>query len=256
MAFTTALACLDCGDLSGSGACPSCKTINIGLSLFTAAEYGDLDAIKAKLARRPGGGGVNAVDSSGYTMLHYAAQHDRKNVVEWILQEGGNVDGPEKCGCGATPLHRAAYKGNYDVCEMLINAGAALNKRDESFGDLRTALHKAYSMEHHHVVKLLLQRGADAEVRDANNFRYDHVAAEMNMLRSHDLKPKLKSGAAARSRKAAPVSSAYTCESCGQQRLCFGLAPCCGHLFCEQCIKRWRNENDDALCEKCVQAGK
>lgn len=44
-------------------------------------------------------------------------------------------------GCGATPLHRACYKGNIESSRLLIDAGAHLNVADRSMGDNRTRNH-------------------------------------------------------------------------------------------------------------------
>lgn len=53
---------------------------------------------------------LNYKDISGYTALHWASLHDRKEIVEWLISIGGDLlaQGPNE----ETPFHLAAQGGS------------------------------------------------------------------------------------------------------------------------------------------------
>lgn len=98
------------------------------LDLWTAAAEGDLEAIK---------------------------QH---------ISSGTDLDAKEPIG-GGTPLMVAAFMGQTQAAELLIEKGAGLNLRNN---DGATALHIAAFFGHPKTVKLLLSKGIEV---DAKNIR-------------------------------------------------------------------------------------
>ena len=260
MSFTTALLCPH-----SSGVKCGCKLLSVGTSIFTAAEYGQIDVIERKFKRIGAGEGkwrsLDVADGAGYTMLHYAAQHDQRCVVEWILASGGSVD---PSVCGATPLHRASFRGNYEVCTMLLDRGANPNALDTSFGDLRTPLHKAYSQKKNDVVALLLSRGADPNICDAQGKRYDQLLAYGGEEGITSAKAVLcavcppampeqkygekKASIENRNKRANSVSGAE-CTGCNTVALCWDRSRCCGALYCGACVQKWRASR--SLCPQC-----
>lgn len=160
MSFTTALRCPHSETQDGS--CP-CKTLPSGrFSVWTAAEYGLLDATMLKADPSK----VNALDAFGYTPLHYAAQHGRDEVVSLLLAHGAK---PDLNACGATPLHRAAAAGSLKACELLIRAGADVNAKDTSFADELTPIMKASAAGHTEIVQLLSPSIRRNQCADKNN---------------------------------------------------------------------------------------
>jgi len=119
--------------------CP-CRSSQLLKSIFTAAQDGDLDRVRSFFDC--GLKNIDFSDDFGYTALHYAAQWNRIEVVKYLLQKGANADVNE---CGATPLHRAAYRGAFETCKLLVEHHADVNAQDTSFHDDRTPLHKAAS---------------------------------------------------------------------------------------------------------------
>ncbi|MBN1509356.1 MAG: ankyrin repeat domain-containing protein [Sedimentisphaerales bacterium] len=61
-----------------------------------------------------------------------------------------------------TPLHRAVFKGTYEIVEMLLTSGAPI-RADKSYG--RTPLHTAVEEGHIDIVSLLIAKGADVNAR-------------------------------------------------------------------------------------------
>ena len=75
---------------------------------------------------------------------------------------------------GETCLMRAVYHGHFDICRLLLDKGAQLEVRN-SFG--LTPLHFAAWSGHAEVVRLLCDRGADVEAHNNNGSRLLHFAA-------------------------------------------------------------------------------
>jgi hypothetical protein len=121
--------------------CP-CRTSLLRKSIFTASQDGDLEHVKSFFECQKAHLHVDFHDDFGYSSLHYACQWNRVDVIRYLLYKGASVNVDI---CGATPLHRAAFRGSYEAVRLLVEHNADLNKKDISFGDERTALHKAAS---------------------------------------------------------------------------------------------------------------
>lgn len=78
-------------------------------------------------------------------------------------------------GEGLAPIHWAADSGFSEILEILINAGADVNLRD---ADGQTALHYASSCGHSQCVKSLLQHGAKIDITDNENCTALSVASD------------------------------------------------------------------------------
>jgi ankyrin repeat protein len=79
----------------------------------------------------------------------------------------------------------SAFRGAFDACERLLKAGGNVDAVDTSFGDNRTALHKAASEGHKDIVNLLIKNGADTSIVDRDNYSYLDLL-EMADLRNRD----------------------------------------------------------------------
>lgn len=129
--------------------CP-CKLLPLSLSSFTAAEFGNLPSLA-----RHGAAIATKRDAAGLTPLHYAAQQGHVAVTAWLIQSGCSVNDTTS---GSTPLHRASYSGAVGTMRLLLDRDECdLLAPDVSFGDRRTALHKAVSGGRFLAVELLLE---------------------------------------------------------------------------------------------------
>ena len=109
------------------------------------------------------GGEVNEQDEKdGSTPLHAASREGHVEVVNILIQAGGDVNCKEKWGW--TPLHEASYNGHVEVVKRLIRAGGDVNEQDEEDGS--TPLHDASENGHVEVITALLAAGADKTTKN------------------------------------------------------------------------------------------
>jgi len=96
-------------------------------------------------------------DDCGYgKTLRESVDAGNVDQVRQILADGANVDSVDKDGM--TPLQHAAYKGNLELCEMLLALGADVNYSAHENG--YTALMFAALSGKKDVVRLLLEHDA------------------------------------------------------------------------------------------------
>jgi len=151
---------------------PSCgdeaKEPLVYSTIHEAAAKDNLADVKRHLAK---GVAVNARDGDDATPLHCAAEKGHKDVVEYLIAKGADVnartEGPGwtppgwppsyyAAGSGWTPLHLAAREGHKDVVEYLIAKGADVNAKD---GMDLTPLQWAAGKGHKDVVEILKRHG-------------------------------------------------------------------------------------------------
>lgn len=89
-----------------------------------------------------------------------AAEKGHVNVVHLLMDAGVSVDGIDILG--DTPLGRASREGHFDVVTALVHGGGAdINKRGYQG---KTPLFLACARSHEHIVRVLVQAGADPQV--------------------------------------------------------------------------------------------
>ena len=98
------------------------------------------------------------------TPLHYATYCGMHDVVKFLIVEHSQ-DVNTRCFFDQeTPLHVASRCGHADIAQLLLEHGADANARD---AEERTPLHLPSEYGDVKVVWILLERGADTEARDA-----------------------------------------------------------------------------------------
>ena len=130
-------------------------------ALHFAVLRGKRDVVEFLLSQ---GADVNLKDKSwgfipwGFTPLKYASS---KDIVELLISKGANVNAKDKYGW--TPLDGAVWHGQKDIAETLIRAGANVNSR-YNWGE--TPLIWAAQAGHTDIVDLLIANGAEIDARD------------------------------------------------------------------------------------------
>ena len=84
--------------------------------IHDAARAGNLEKIKALLKENPDL--VFSKDNQSLTPLHKAAFHGHKDVADFLLASGAEVNATNAAGW--TPLHLAAGEGYKEVVELLL----------------------------------------------------------------------------------------------------------------------------------------
>ncbi|OQR99234.1 ankyrin repeat domain 39 [Achlya hypogyna] len=209
--------------------CP-CRKALLRKSIFTAAQDGDLEHVRSFFECHKAHLHVDFPDDFGYTSLHYAAQWDRVDVVSYLLRKGATVDSRL---CGATALHRAAFRGAANCVRLLLEHNADVNLPDTSFGDLRTAIHKAASQGHEDIVQLLLVAGANPTLQDARGLVYTQCRDDSSVP-SADPRA-LRFDAVDAIPSPVVASAGLSCDQCGQRTLVIVRTSCCRAIQCESC---------------------
>lgn len=157
---------------------PAHTTDGNGVSLMQwCSYYGDLTAIKFLIDRGA------ALQSLGENFdLNGAAFHGYWRLCEYLIESGANVNYPLS-DTGETPLHAALSKTSRPEYETLIktllhhggNPNSKTNKGVETGAFMRdcrtkgeTPLHRAAAFASEEIIQLLLDAGADRELKDMN----------------------------------------------------------------------------------------
>lgn len=141
--------------------------------------------------------GANTTDPrNGFTCLHYASLNGHKyvfryflifdfnynlscrNIVRLLLDHGANPNVVDHNG--SSPLHLAAWTGDYEIVELLANIINNHQKADINLvnKDNETALHSACQYGHTAVVSLLLTKGGDPRIRNVRGETSLDLAAQ------------------------------------------------------------------------------
>jgi len=115
----------------------------------------------------------NIADCNGNTPLIKAVKAGQVELVKCLLAHkptNVNLHNLEK----NTALHEAAFKGNMEMIDGLLAAGAEVNKQNSAG---KAPIHRAVSANHLGVVKTLVEKGADINLQDSMGYTPCHYAA-------------------------------------------------------------------------------
>ena len=103
------------------------------ISMYDAAEVGNIDAVKQHLAA---GTDVNARDKDGWTPLHPASYEGHQEIVELLIGKGADVNAKVEFGPlqGMTPLDSANNSGRTEIVSLLRKHGGKTKKELEAAG--------------------------------------------------------------------------------------------------------------------------
>ncbi|KAK3986844.1 ankyrin repeat-containing domain protein [Cladorrhinum sp. PSN332] len=120
--------------------------------------------------------GATADNTSAFA---FAAYGEHEDVIELLLEHGGDVNSADPTKHSTTALAAAASRGNVGMCRSLLRRNAGIEIRDQSG---RTPLFWACRLGMIDVCRLLLDEGADIEARDGAGFTPLHAAVESGQL--------------------------------------------------------------------------
>jgi ankyrin repeat protein len=125
-----------------------------------AAQQGNRDGVRALLTQ---GADVNAARADGMTALHWAAWRGDAELAQQLIYAGANVAATTRLG-SYTPLMFAARNGHPDVVKVLLGAGASPSTTD-AYGT--TPLMLAAESGLTASLTALLQHGADVNAKES-----------------------------------------------------------------------------------------
>jgi hypothetical protein len=134
----------------GDPAPPVAEWVSGGIHYASGA--GAVGTVEAVLKDNPDL--VSSKDRDGQTPLHLAAEKDRKEVAQFLLAHGADVNA--KDNNGNSPLHVAAERGSKVVAELLLAGKADVNIKNNNGA---TPLDLAVRADRTDVAELLRQHG-------------------------------------------------------------------------------------------------
>ena len=135
--------------------------------VIMAVNAGEIRQLKTLLSR---GADPNAVNGNADSALGIAVLHGELGMIHLLVRYGADLD--QRNACGVTVLHLAVSSSlqgiGPKICNYLLDHGADVNASN-SYG--WTPLMRAVADDQFHIAKLLIERGADATLRNSNGER-------------------------------------------------------------------------------------
>jgi len=124
-------------------------------------------------------------------VLFAAAKRNNISLYnEYVAERGAKFDPNVKDALGNTPLHYSSGSNHEEVTKLLLGKGANANVQNNTSGE--TPLHRAIWGGHFNMVKLLIEKGADATIANNNNQK------PVTLAKSKEMKAYLESAVLAR----------------------------------------------------------
>ncbi|MDR2215453.1 MAG: ankyrin repeat domain-containing protein, partial [Nevskiaceae bacterium] len=139
---------------------PVVDLIQRSAPLVAAAQARDHDKVEALLSGATPAD-VNQWSSDGTTALHWAIYNDDLPLVKRLIAAGANVNASNDYR--ATPLSEAAVIGNVDILRLLLEKGADVESAN---ADNQTALMIVARTSNVEAARLLLKHGAKVNARE------------------------------------------------------------------------------------------
>src|SRR5713101_5626145 len=133
------------------------------LDIFEASVLGNLEQVKNLVDHNPSI--ANSYSPDGFTPVALAAYLGQKDVTEYLILKGADVNAIAKNATGFTALTGAIANNHAEISKILVKKGADVNHRYE--GGV-SPLMEASLNGNLELVKFLLENGADpnAKTRD------------------------------------------------------------------------------------------
>lgn len=123
---------------------------------------------------------INSRDHRGFTVFHKSMESGNKVLVQMLIELGADINseitGPDPEGW--TPLHLAAFDNHPEIIELLVNRGGQIDHYGNETHPM-TPLRVAVTRDHPECVAKLLLLGADPLETNPHGFTLLHEAANI-----------------------------------------------------------------------------
>jgi ankyrin repeat protein len=154
----------------------------VTLDIFEAATLGDLAQVQALV--QGDSSLVNAYAPDGFYPLGLACFFGHSDVAHYLLQQGADVNQAARNPQKVQSLHAASANGNYGLVRELVERGADVNgKQSNDF----TPLHNAAQTGNLAMVQLFIDHGADVNAMSLNGLTPLSFAVKENHAEVADL---------------------------------------------------------------------
>ncbi len=130
------------------------------LNIHEAAAVGKFDAVANLIYYHPDI--IDSYSQDGFTPLGLASYFGKEEVARYLLLKGADPNIPSGNGFNVYPLHSSVAANNEDISKILLEAGAEVNIRQSSG---LTPLHSAAHHGNIELIILLLEAGADITIK-------------------------------------------------------------------------------------------
>jgi uncharacterized protein len=151
------------------------------LDVFEAAAFGDVDRLTELLSNEPSL--VTSYSGDGFTAMHFAAFFGRYEVAALLIERGAEVDAFGRGWMTGTAMHSAVSRLQSDVVRILLEAGANPNVRQSAGW---SPLHAAAMNGDLTSVELLLASGAEPTATNDEGRSVIDLATESGDQRTVD----------------------------------------------------------------------
>ena len=136
-------------------------------------------AVISKMARSSSGSfrRTRSRSADGFPGLGLAIFFGHGALARWLIEQGADVNAPAENAARVAPLHAAAAVRDRETMRLLLERGADANAKQQS--DF-TPLHGAASRGDIEMAQLLIEHGADRGARTADGMTPDEVALKYN----------------------------------------------------------------------------
>ena len=134
------------------------------LDVFSATAVGRLDVVEKEFADYPQA--INLYSRDGFTPLQFACFFGQEATALWLMDHGADIHAAAKNPLRIQPIHAAAANGSMTVLRALLERGADANARQQQ--DF-TPMHTAADRDDVAMAELLLAFGADAHAENSEH---------------------------------------------------------------------------------------
>lgn len=148
---------------------------NPSLDIFEAAAMGDISRLKNLISSDSAL--VKSYSPDGFTALALAAYLGQKDSVEFLIEEGADLNAIARNETGFTALTGAVSQNLNEIAKLLVEKGADVNHRYEA--GFTPLMHAAYA-GNLELATLLLEHGADPNASNSDGKTALSFALEKN----------------------------------------------------------------------------